>query len=238
MAKYEITMSCGHTEVKELFGKTADRKNKIRYFEEQGLCLECYKKRKQEEAKSEGLVFNVSVLPYVDQTDGGILLQVYFSGDTIPYKDDIKSLGGYTWSREEVSGLGPISTNRPVLCWNKIIKLEDFEKEIARVDSIGATNKTFKPDLFATANYQIALKAQEKWGKNQEKIAALNKPVLPKVLEGTKWNQKIYGKPGNYSIYPNGEKTEITDEQAEEIRTYLAAKEEYKNRLRELENIC
>lgn len=42
MAKYTVKFSCGHEATIELFGKDVDRKRKIAYFEENGLCPECY----------------------------------------------------------------------------------------------------------------------------------------------------------------------------------------------------
>ena len=45
MAKYDVKFGCGHTETVELFGKGADRERKIAYWEQQGECSECYKKR-------------------------------------------------------------------------------------------------------------------------------------------------------------------------------------------------
>jgi hypothetical protein len=75
---------------------------------------------------------------------------------------------------------------------------------------------------------------QKKDKEITEKISEIKKPSAPDVLAGHKWNQKIYGKSGNYSVYPDGEKVSITDEQAEEIREYLAAKEEYKKKVEEI----
>ena len=49
MAKYNITYSCGHEGTVQLFGKSEERERKIKYYEEFGLCTECYKKQKQEE---------------------------------------------------------------------------------------------------------------------------------------------------------------------------------------------
>jgi hypothetical protein len=43
MAKYTVTFSCGHTEVIELVGKVSERERKIAYFEQSGICSECYK---------------------------------------------------------------------------------------------------------------------------------------------------------------------------------------------------
>ena len=84
--KYEIMMSCGHEDTVELFGKEKERDRKIEYFKIHGLCKECYRKKKEEETQKEGLIFNATVLPYINEKDGSILLSVWFSGDTKPYK--------------------------------------------------------------------------------------------------------------------------------------------------------
>lgn len=44
--KYTVTYSCGHTGTVQLYGKTEERERKIKYYEEYGLCPECYKKQK------------------------------------------------------------------------------------------------------------------------------------------------------------------------------------------------
>ena len=49
MAKYQVTFGCGHTEQKELFGKVKERESRIAYWEEKGLCTDCYKA--EQEAK-------------------------------------------------------------------------------------------------------------------------------------------------------------------------------------------
>lgn len=46
MAKYDVKMSCGHTETIQLFGKMTDRDRKIAWLEEHGICSACYKARK------------------------------------------------------------------------------------------------------------------------------------------------------------------------------------------------
>ena len=235
MAKYTITMSCGHEDTVELFGKEKERDRKIDYFKSSGLCKECYKKKMEEEAKKEGFIFNATVLPYIDQEDGSIMLSVWFSGNTKPYKDDIKSLGNYRWSvRESANDWYSLSTT---MCWNKIIKLNDLQEEITKAVSIGADSTVSDKGLFAMAHYQIALDQQKKWMEKKDEINAIEKPIVPEVLKGRKWNQKIYGKSGNYSIYPNGEKTFITDEQAEEIKNYLELKEEYRKKIESVSNM-
>lgn len=101
MAKYTVTMSCGHEQIVELFGKSSEREKTISYYEKDGLCTECYKKMCAEQAKKEGLVFNASILPYIDKIDGSLLISVWFSGDTQTYKDEIKN-------REEVFCFFPL----------------------------------------------------------------------------------------------------------------------------------
>ena len=49
MAKYEVVFACGHTETKDLYGKSADRERKIEWMGKYGLCSECYKKKTQEQ---------------------------------------------------------------------------------------------------------------------------------------------------------------------------------------------
>lgn len=44
MAKYDVMMSCGHTQTIQLFGKMEDRRKKIAWLENHGLCTECAKK--------------------------------------------------------------------------------------------------------------------------------------------------------------------------------------------------
>ena len=55
--KYEVRFACGHTETRELFGKVSERENRIKYWEENGICSECYKAKQAEEIakKSAGL---------------------------------------------------------------------------------------------------------------------------------------------------------------------------------------
>ena len=239
MAKYTILMSCGHEDVVELFGKTSDRERKIEYYKTKYrgnlYCISCYKKKMEEQSQSEGLIFNATVLPYINEEDGSILLNVWFDGNTKPYKDSIKSLGGYKWSERESSD-DFLSTKRPPMCWNKVIKLNDIKDEIIKAKSIGADNVVSDNGLLAMVHYQIAINNQKKWKEKQDEIKNIVKPNVPEILRGHKWNQKIYGKSGNYSVYPDGEKIFITDEQAEEIKIYLEAKEEYRKKVKEIKN--
>lgn len=233
MAKYAILMSCGHEDTVELLGNGKERERKIAYYEKNGLCKKCYKKKMEEQTESEELIFNATVLPYINEENGDIMLSVWFAGNTRPCKDAIKSLGGYKWS-ERAAAIDFLSTEKPPLCWNKVISLKELSDEITKATSIGADSVVSDKGLFAMINYQIALEKQKEWMDKKDKIESIRKPAIPDILKDCKWNQKVYGKSGNYSIYPDGERVTISDEQAEEIKSYLQEKEEYEKRVKEI----
>lgn len=232
--KYTVKMSCGHEDTVSLIGKNSERERKIAYYEAYGVCKECYKKQMEEKAKTEGFVFNGTVLSGIDN-QGNILVNVWFSGDTKPHKDEIKSLGGYHWNERETME-DEIPGEHLLLCWNKVISLKNLAPEIEKAVSIGANVIITKEKLYTEYNYQRALVKQQEWNERNKKLAEIPKPNVPDVLKGCRWNQKIYGKSGNYSIYPDGEKVMISDEQAEEIKCYLEEKAEYLKKIEEIEN--
>ena len=94
--KYSITYACGHEGTVDLWGKGSERERKINFFERCGLCPECYKAQMQKKVAEQPLVYNLSVLPAIT-TDGQLVVYGYFSGNTLPVKDEIKALGGYRW---------------------------------------------------------------------------------------------------------------------------------------------
>lgn len=49
MAKYQVTMACGHNVEIQLYGKESDRDKKIAWLEKHGLCTECQKAAKAAE---------------------------------------------------------------------------------------------------------------------------------------------------------------------------------------------
>lgn len=235
MAKYTVTYSCGHEAVVELFGKVEERKKKIEYFEKNGLCRECYKKKMEEAAKAEGLVFNASILPRVASSDGSYLLNVWFSGDTKPLKDDIKAMG-YKWGELETTTESMLSADRPSFFWNKVVKADDVKAEVEAAKELGVITFRANQKFWDKVDCQIATKAKKEWEEKHEKITELKKPEPPAKIKGCKWNGVVYGKSGNYSIYPNGEKTSISDDEADELKAYLKKKEEYLQKVKEIEN--
>jgi hypothetical protein len=66
--KYDVNFSCGHTETIELFGKNTERKRKIEYFEQYGMCSTCYKAQKEAEHKAEMDAYKSAELPALTGT--------------------------------------------------------------------------------------------------------------------------------------------------------------------------
>lgn len=237
MAKYTVKMSCGHEQEVELFGEYSERRKKINFFENSGLCKDCYKRKMQEKQESDEFSFHVSISTDIDEEDGSILLNVWFEGNTKPHKDDIKSVGGYRWG-ERQSASDFFSTKMSPLCWTKTIKHSELEKEVMMASEIGADTKKMMDDsdFFESTNYQIAVKKQKEWQEKKDKIESIEKPKAPSILVGHRWNYNIYGRKGNYSIYLDGKKTSISDQKAEEITDYLIKNEEYKKKVEEIKN--
>ena len=223
--KYTILMSCGHEDTVELLGKSADREKRIEYMKKYGMCTECYAEHLREQERKRGLVFNATVMPIIDEGDGSILVNVWYEGDTMPHKDEIKELG-YRWS-ERISAQDSLSFKRPPLCWNKTIRYDELEKEAAQAVALGAASIVAESGLFASINYRIAVNKQNEWQQKQEKINAVVKTDVPELVSGRKWNKKIYGKAGGYMVYLDGDKICITDEQADVLKRYLEQKDMY-----------
>ena len=48
--KYDITFSCGHTHTVDIYGSAAERERKIKWYEAEAVCPDCYKAKKDAEA--------------------------------------------------------------------------------------------------------------------------------------------------------------------------------------------
>lgn len=91
-----------------------------------------------------------------------------------------------------------------------------------------------RDDVDYLQGFQKLINKERDMEEAQKRISMLDKPVAPKIIAGHKWNYKIYGREGNYSIYPDGEKVMLSDEQASELKQYVKAKEEYKAKVEKI----
>lgn len=152
MAKYTFVFGCGHEDTVELFGKGEERERKIAYFKEHGMCKCCFQEEKRKKREEEGIIMNAAFTPDIDEKTGDIMIRVWFSGNTYPYKEDFKS-AGYRWSRGEG--------------WEKTVShpkfLEIHEK---------ATQKGIKiiADPSSAGHRATALKKQMEWKERKNNI--------------------------------------------------------------------
>ena len=232
MAKYDITYSCGHTGVAELFGKEKDRQSKIQWYENNGLCPECYKKKMMEKKSQMPLTINA----VLDLTVAKDNLLFYFSGNTTPVKETIRELG-YRWSDLYVGFKGLISAEKPDMGWQKHISINDLDNEIDRVYSafpeVEAKINISQIDLMCVKEKE---EAKERNKQDYEKeVSELTKPVKPECYPTERWNEKVYGSEKNgYRIFLNGNAVAVSPSEKEQLAKYISERDEYNNRVREI----
>ena len=238
MAKYNITYSCGHEGTVQLFGKSEERERKIKYYEEFGLCTECYKKQKQEENAKLGFLIGGSVADTLSEK-GEIQICLSFVGDTLPHKEEIKALG-YRWTAVDASQMAYM--RKPDMGWVKVVPYEHLEEEKEKAFAIGAKEAEISDRELENQKerYQEMLSEQKLFRKhNKKKLEAQKQladllPEKPECIRDGHWNEKVYGKAGRYSIYLDGNKVNISDEEAVGLEEYLGNMEKYRKKKKEL----
>lgn len=173
MAKYMVTMACGHTEEVNLYGENLERQRKIEYYSENRLCTECYKKMLQEKENSEPFTFMASVLPYINEENGNVMLYIWFEGDVKRHEREIQKLG-YLFERRNIPS-DRLTPEKAPFCWGKTIDIEDFQLELIKAEGIGA-DVEFSPERIASAlSYNNALQLSREWKQQHPK--SLSYPV-------------------------------------------------------------
>lgn len=233
--KYDVTFSCGHTGTVDLFGKSSERNKKIQYFEQFGVCKDCYNAQLREDAAKTPFTYHVSVLPAIDDNTGKIVLYGWFDGDAFPHKEAIKALGGYYWQACKASD-NMLSMKRPPMCWGKVFLEDSLEAEVEKALGLGAQYAEPNMNISSYTGFAVAVELKKKWQLRQDQLNELKKPERPFILGDAKWNKKIYGKPGYLSIYLDNEKMDISDEDAEILREYVHQFEEYNEARRAILN--
>lgn len=199
--KYDIKFSCGHEETIELFGNGKERERKIAYYEEYGVCSECYRKHLEDVAKHNADFCN----------DQGLVITI---GSSAQVREAYKIAANFfTEFDRAVKGTKEFASGHPE-------EAERAQKDIDHGFAVKAlaTTKT-KADFWIDNQYVAGIfKVLSKELKANNGIIP-SVPCKPDVITGS-WNGRIYGKAGKYRIYIDGKETFITDEQAEECRKY------------------
>lgn len=212
MGKYNIKFSCGCS-WKINLDEPVGKQLKVDWLDIEGICYSCYRNLESQKIQ-EFLALNWK---YESRSQNEPSAIMWFSGNTFPYKELIKSLG-YKWDYhfdEEK-------------CWaKKVSKIDELRNEISLARNSGVrivVNRNKKID------YKFLLKAVEINEIKKEKledieqqerseITFIERPSPPKLVNGT-WNKKIYGRRGQYSIYVDGVKKRVHDEQYNELMKY------------------
>lgn len=109
-------------------------------------------------------------------------------------------------------------------------KVEVSDSEAEGLKQYAADKETYQ-NLSRAKDLGILEEYIEAFEEKQAEINKITKPVVPEKIKGIKWNETVYGKNGNYSIYVNGTKIMISDFEAEEIRQYLSDRQAYDDRV-------
>ena len=234
MAK--ATAKCKCVECGTTFEKTKDCYNRTEAnnwekWAEQNYtqCPQCWGKEQRKKENEKPLTLTININPF--ELENPIVL--VFTGNTMENKDNIKSIGYYWQEQPMIGTLGLF--DRRKLNWNKRTTIDDLDNEIQKAESIGAKIENKITDIDLIAYNQVKEKEQQKQNKKAEFLKDIQKPICPDILQGKKWNQKIYGRSGSYCFYCNNEKISITDQEAKEIEKYLKEKEAYKKAVAEIE---
>lgn len=220
--QYTIEMACGHKDIVNIIGKMSERERKIKYYESCGMCQKCYaesreqerlkKEKEAEERRNSGeldIQPQLEYLPYCEWKNEDPILSICIKGDdTKSVKDNLKSMG-YKWDGNK---------------WSKKISQAVILEECSKLAEMGSVY-TKDPEItkdnlekFKEEHLEYAMNRHEKWEKMRIRLEKM-KPQKPEIIIG-KWNHKIYGKAGNFSIYVNDVKINIADNVASEIKKY------------------
>lgn len=226
--QYDVTYSCGHSGTVNLFGKGKEHERKLAFFRDCGLCPECYKAKKRKEEEQVPLGLKIQISPFGTETP----VNLAFTGNSYPVKDEIKKLGYYFSDLE--AGLFGFAKSEKL--WNKDISIDDMDVEIAKVKEVFPEIKikeAYSQADIITLRKTISEK-KEKEDKINAEISAIVKPVKPESYPTGYWNKKFYQK--DTVIYVDNKPQKNTKEEAEEIKKYLADIKEYNEKVNTIKN--
>lgn len=215
------------------------------------LCSQCYTKQQNEIEKAKGLYVDIRLNSQSAYLENAYPIAIIFGGDTMPYKDTIKTLNArYTDDYPAEGMLGDLLMARPPkLRWVLYCKIDDLQSKIDLVESIGAKINSFPSETDLALFKQVLNNAQkERARKEKEKQEAMQaeletigeipswpKDILEMWPDGAKWNGKFYGRPGRWSVYFSGEKVELTDEQKSVMDEVAAKRSEWRKKKNAIE---
>ena len=198
-------------------------------------CPQCWGKEQRAKEEATPPTLSMSIVPL--NIKHPVLLM--WSGNTRPTKDTLKELG-YRWSEQHDGGLEDfLSIRTPKMAWGKEIAAEDLQAEIdkarAAIPDMVVQNNIREIDMQFYLRYRAEHDAKE--AERKAKIAEIPKPEKPACYPSGRWNGKVYGSKRNgYCIYVDGVKVAISPEDAAALERYQIEIEEYRQKVKAIEN--
>lgn len=138
------------------------------------LCSKCYYKQQKEFEISKGLYVDVRLNNQSTFSDNILPIAIIFGGDTMPYKDAIKSLGAiYTRDYPCEGVLGDLFRMRePGLRWVLGCEVDELQSKIIQVKNIGAKINSVPSDTDVTLCRQLIYEKQKNKLEKRERYAS------------------------------------------------------------------
>lgn len=154
---------------------------------------------------------------YPDRRDTPVVL--FFGGDTVPRKDDIKALG-YRWAFADDYITYGYSVQRGEQKWIKVVPQEDAYDEIERAKALGAVID----DSIVDTEYLAKQAAAKRERVAAAEASGITAPVKPVCYPAGRWNGKVYGTAAyGYRIYVDNAEARISNDDADALKNYVKA---------------
>lgn len=207
------------------------------------LCPDCERQARREREKANGLIVKFC-LDYDAAIKGKFACVAVVTNCGYDYKEQLKDLG-YIWVNNR-PGHNPGDLGNVLYdgqrCWAKRVARDGITAACNEIVAIGGTcvvppddEKQLYAELLADGKKEAEIR-RERYAAALEQLGP--KPEYPQdvaaIFAGGRWNGKIYGRPGNWSVYIDGEKREITNAQKQAMEEIDRARAEWEARKAEM----
>ena len=212
------------------------------------LCPACYRQEQREAEEAAGLIAEIRLDDTAALLKGKAEAAIIVTGCGYQYREQLKGLG-YRYTEDIPSpktGLGGLLDDllaAPKKYWAKRISPDDLEPAAAEIEALGGKCKAPSEEDLRAYAYVLAegikrRKAREAAEAEQEsKVAAALEALGPcpeypedvaTILNAGRWNGKVYGRKGGWSVYVSDNKQALTDVQKEALEATQEARAEWR----------
>lgn len=244
MAKYAVTRKCGHTESVDLYGKESGRAQKLEWYRG-SLCKECFRKPKEGGDILATIV--VRTIP-VNGDYTNVLSAVILTGDTYQYRDSIQinSFSFGKWGYPTVKLPWAKSEKVWQIVTENKFNMENLKLYISQyydaIKGLTRSLKGVKISIIWDADNPDEEYLQDVMDMNMNAANKINyiydsRPMSPEYIRGLGWDGII--RDGDKKcVYLSSGPRAVTEEEVEELETFLRLREEYKEKVRAIKMEC